>query len=77
MAGDCSAATRRAVQCALQNTLRTALLGEGGSAGSDAAARADALRAIGADAALMDRIERLLLDADEKASDDLRSGRMH
>jgi hypothetical protein len=40
-------------------------------------ARADAVRATLVDAAQMDRIERLLLDADESATDDLRSGRNH
>ena len=73
---------------AVQNTLRTALLTEPSSAdaaathtahmgGGSSSARADAVRATLVDAAQMDRIERLLLDADESATDDLRSGRKH
>ena len=72
----------------MQNTLRTALLTEPSSADAAAthtahmgsgssSARADAVRATLVDAAQMDRIERLLLDADESATDDLRSGRNH
>jgi hypothetical protein len=45
--------------------------------GGSSSARADAVRATLVDAAQMDRIERLLLDADESATDDLRSGRTH